>query len=289
MEGMEKIFCFDRPQNDGAMWAALANNNNGANSMWPMAAMMNGGMNGNNMFAWIVLLAMMRWMGNGNGWGDGNGAGLQGAEIQGQLDSLRTQMSDNHNSDLLMAGIRGSEGATRELASNLNCDFNALNGAICDVRSGIDRVAGQVGFSSERVINAVNLGDCNVISALKDCCCQNKELVQRMGYENQLGQKDLGFGIQRGFCDVTNTLNQSFAYTNSGIERGFSSVAYATQQQTCDIINNQNQNTQRLIDHMNCHWNSQLQQKYNDARLELSQLRQNETLIAALKTTTAAA
>ena len=36
---------------------------------------------------------------------------------------------------------------------------------------------------------------------------------------------------------------------------------------------------------MNAHWQSDLQQRYNDARLELSQQRQNATLIAALKTT----
>lgn len=41
------------------------------------------------------------------------------------------------------------------------------------------------------------------------------------------------------------------------------------------------------LDTLNSHWQSDLQQRYNDARLELSQKRQNETLIAALKTTTA--
>lgn len=282
----DKIICVPQHENNDALIASLMNNNNG---MWPMAAMMNGGMNGgNNMFAWIVLLAMMRWMG---GYGD-NGFcnnGIQSAEIQGQIDSLRTQMSDNHNSDLLMAGIRGSEGATRELANNLNCDFNALSNAICDVRSGIDRVAGQVGFSSERVINSVQLGDMNIITQLKDCCCSQKELIQRMGYENQLGQKDQMFATQNGFCNLTSMLQQNFAYTNTGIERGFSSVAYANQQQTCELTNTCNANTQRIIDVLNNHWNCELQQKYQDARLELSQQRQNAYLIDQLKTTTAAA
>ena len=45
-------------------------------------------------------------------------------------------------------------------------------------------------------------------------------------------------------------------------------------------------NTQRIVDVLNTHWQADLQQRYNDARLELSQQRQNAELIAALKTTT---
>ena len=70
-----------------------------------------------------------------------------------------------------MDGIKGNTTAIGQLATNLNCDFNTLNSAICDVKAGIQQVAGQVGFSAERVINAVNMGDCNVIQAIKDCCC----------------------------------------------------------------------------------------------------------------------
>ena len=54
----------------------------------------------------------------------------------------------------------------------------------------------------------------------------------------------------------------------------------------CDIIRAGEANTQRIVDVLNNHWQSDLQQRYNDARLELSQQRQNAALIAALKTTT---
>ena len=96
-----------------------------------------------------------------------------------------------------------------------------------------------------------------------------------MGYENQINNLQQSNAIQAGF-----------AYTNTGIERGFSNVAFETQKQTCDIINAGNANTQRIIDTLNCHWNQDLQQRYNDARLELSQRAQNEYLISKLKTTT---
>lgn len=48
-----------------------------------------------------------------------------------------------------MDAIRGNANAITQLASNLNCDFNALNNAICCVRSGIQEVAGNVNFVSK--------------------------------------------------------------------------------------------------------------------------------------------
>lgn len=56
--------------------------------------------------------------------------------------------------------------------------------------------------------------------------------------------------------------------------------------QTCEILRDNQRNTQHIIDTLNTHWNQDLQQKYNDARLELSQVRQNQYLISQLKPTT---
>jgi len=54
----------------------------------------------------------------------------------------------------------------------MGCDVNALQSAIQNVQSSIQTVGSQVGFSSERIINAVNQGDSGVIQALNNCCCQ---------------------------------------------------------------------------------------------------------------------
>lgn len=240
------------------------------------AAVMNGNNNWNNSpWMYLIFLALF----GGNGFGFGNRANnLQDAEIQNQIQSLRTQLSDNHNSDLLMSSIKGNGDALTTLAANLNCDFNQLETAVSNVRSTIDQVSGNVGFSAERVINAVNLGDLNLVQQLKDCCCQTQQNIIKMGYENQLGQKD-----------IQNAMQQGFSYTNTGLERGFSNIGFQMSQMACDLKTNANDNTQRIVDVLNAHWQSDLQQRYNDARLELSQQRQNATLIAALKTTTTTA
>lgn len=264
----EKIICCDRGNNDALAYAAMANNRRDGYD--PMAAMMMGNSWQNNPFMYLILLAMF----GGNGF-FGNGRGLQGTEIQSQIDSLRTQLSDNQNSNLLMDAVRGNATAVGQLAQNLNCDFNQLQNAVSSVQSAIQQVSGQVGFSAERVINAAQMGDAQITSALQNCCCQTQQSILKMGYENQLA-------IQ----GQTNALQQNLNFVNSSVERGFSAIGYQSAQDKCDIIRAGEVNTQRIVDTINNHWQADLQQKYNDARLELSQQRQNAELIAALKTTT---
>lgn len=275
MEGIEKIYCLDRPDNS-ALYAALANNNNSAE----MAALMNGGMNGmwNNPMMYLVWLAVL---GNGGLFGN-RGAGCANTELNGRLNSIQAQIDTNHNNDIALQAINGNHAAIHELAGILNTDFNSVSTGICDVRSAIKEVGGQIGYSAERVINAANVGDMNIITALKDCCCQNKELVQRMGYENQLGQKDLQAALQAGHTQLGFTMQQGFDRTNTGLERGFSSVAYENQRQTCDIINSGKDNTQRIIDTLNNHWSLETSQALQDAKFEISQLKQNQYLVKNL-------
>ena len=258
---VEKIYCTDNGNNDLAAILAATKNNDPATMM----AAMGGGMNNwmNNPFVYLVWMMFANRM-----WGnDQNGNPV----IQAQIDSLRNQMADNQNSNLLMDAVHGNAAAIGQLASNLNCDFNTLNSAICDVRGGVDRLSGQVGFSAERVINSVSQGNLQMIQALKDCCCQTQQNIIKMGYENQLGQRD-----------IINTLQQNFAYTNTGIERAASNIGFQLSQGICDLKTNDNAGVQRIIDTMNQHWNQELQLKYNDSRRELSQRDQTQAIVAGI-------
>ena len=274
MDTIEKVYCTGH-DND-ALVAALANKNN-CDPM-AMATMMNQNDYMNNPFAYLIwmIFAMRMWNNNGEN---------QGNAIQGQLDAMRTQISDNQNSTLVMDAIRGNATAISQLASNLNCDFNALSNAICTVRSGIQEVAGNINFSAERVINAINLGDANLTSALQNCCCQTQQNILKMGYEQQLGQKDIVNTIQT----QTLAMQQGHSNITTEILRNLATITAQNQQDKCDILRSGEMNTQRIVDVLNQHWQADLQQRYNDARLELSQQRQNAELIAALKTTTTTA
>lgn len=268
----EKIICCDRGNDNALAYAAMANRNN---DPMAMAAMMNGGMNNWNNSPWMYLIFLALFGGGGFGFGNRGSNMVQGAEIQDQIQSLRSQIADNHNNDLAMQAIQGNATAINQLAQSLNCDFNQLQTAVCGIQAAVQQVGGQVGFSAERVINAVNLGNQNIVQQLKDCCCQTQQNIIKMGYESQLGQKDIQNGMQQGF-----------AYTNTGLERGFSNIGYTLAQGFCDLKNAGTSNTQRIIDTLNNHWQEDLQLRLNRAELELSQQRQNATLIAALKTTT---
>ena len=255
----------------GGMMGSMFNRQN--NDPMAMAAMMNGGMNSWNNSPWMYLIFLALFGGGGFGWGNRNGQ-FQDAEIQSKLNQLSTQMQDGNNTNLVMYAIKGNKTALGQLASNLNCDFNQLQSGVCAIQAAIQEVGGKVGYSAERVINAVNLGDMNIVQQMKDCCCQTQQNIIKMGYENQLGQKDIVNGMQQGF-----------SYTNTGLERGFSNVGFQMSQLACDLKTNANDNTQRIIDTLNGHWQEDIQLRLNRAELERSQQSQDATLIAALKAT----
>ena len=256
--------------NDNLAAALLARGRD--NDPATMLAAINGGMGGgwNNPFAYMMMLGMFRFM-YGDGWNGGQNGNVQRAEIQSQIDSLRNQMSDNHNSDLLMGAIQENNQDLKTLAANLNCDFNALQSSVCGIQAAIQDVGGKVGFSAERVINAANLGNLNIIQQLKDCCCQTQQNIIRMGYEQQLGQKD-----------IVNTLQQNFAYTNTGVERAASSLSNLIQSVVCDLKTSGKENTQRIVDVLNNHWEQDLRIQLEDSKRR----EQTGFIIQQLKTTT---
>lgn len=268
MPEVDKVICMDHR-------GSCCNNNN--NDMLPLMAMMNGGMGMNqwmnNPFAYMM---MMAWERNYN---NGNCNNSQAIELSNQMEAMRSQLQDNQNIALLNSaigdGFNRNDFALSQLAQNLGVDFNSLQRCCCDVQAAIQQVGGQIGFSAERVINAANMGDCRVIEALKDCCCQTKQLVQEMGYETRLGLKDVGFGVERGICGLSREVQFGFDRTNTGLERGFSALGFQASQDKCDIIAAGKDNTQRIIDTLNNHWNSEQALALQDEKFKNSQLQQN--------------
>lgn len=249
----------------GGLLGAMANRDN--NNPLAMAAMMRDRDDAdmwNNPFAYMMMMGVMKWM-YGDNWNNrDNGADVQRAEIQSQIESLRNQMADNQNSNLLMGAIQGNGNDLKMLASNLNCDFNALQNSICGIQAGIQQLGGQVGFSAERVINAISQGNLQMTIALKDCCCQTQQNIIKMGYDNQLGQKD-----------IVNQMQQGFSYTNTGIERATSNLGFQMQQDKCDVIRAGENNTQRIIDTLTGHWSQEQANEIQDLKFKNSQLQQN--------------
>ena len=189
-----------------------------------LSLLTNGGMNNwvNNPFMYLIWMYMMRWFNNDQN----NGNCSLEAATQRQIQTLSDQMNDNHTSDLIMAAIQGNNTAIGEVATRLGCDLNAIASAVQSVRSDIGMVGSQLGFSAERIINAVNQGDCGVIQALKDCCCETQKSILTQNYENRIA-----------ISDATAKLKDSVNYVGLSVEKGFSNSNYETQAQTCAIQN----------------------------------------------------
>ena len=194
--------------NDNLATMAMMSNGAFGNGMW------------NNPMMYLVWMYVMRWMNNGD-WNNNSDPA-----VQRQLQTLQDQMQDNHNSDLIMQAIKGNSQALQDLSTRLSCDANAIQSAIQSVQSGIANVGSQVGFSSERVINAINSGDSNIIQALNNCCCATQKEILKMGYENQINNQNQTY-------QLTSQLNG----VNNVIQNGFRDTNYATQQQTCSLQN----------------------------------------------------
>lgn len=218
--------------------------------------------NGNN----DLISAIMSLKGNGNnndimnnplilllffallGGGNGFGFGNNANATNANTDynSLRDMINDNKNNELIFSAINGNRDALSALATNLNCSVASISSAIDGVKS-----------------------------TLQACCCENKTLTQSLGYETQI--RDL---------QNTNMINSSICGLNNTINQGFSAIGYNQAQQTATIVENANRNNQVLLDTLNNHWNQELLEKLNDARLKLSQSEQTQAIIAALKPAT---
>lgn len=175
------------------------------------AAMMNGGMGG----AWnnpIWALAFLAFLGRGGfGFGfDGNGG--HGC-VSNQLSQIQDTLNTNQGNTLLMNAIQGNATSVKELASAIGCNHNAVQTAINGLQAAICSVGNQVGMGSAQVINAIQSGNMSLANSLQSCCCDVRQDVTKMGYDNQI-----------------NNLQQSQL-----IQNGFSQVGYAAAEQTCGI------------------------------------------------------
>lgn len=257
---IEKIYCCDRGNyNDPLAMAAMFGRNGGF---------------GNNFAELFVLLLATRMFGGFGGFGGegfGFGQGQQNIEMQNQLQAIRTQLQDNQNLNCLQRAVDGNTADLRQLSNTLNCDFNTLQQCCCDLKQAMATIGGQIGYSKEAVINAVNSGDCQVIQAIKDCCCTTqKELIQMAG------------DIKLQNCQQTGELRNGQRDLGQAITQGFAQSSYETKSQTCEIIQAIKDAQQKTSDMLNTKWSNDQAREIQDLKNEISQLKQTETITAAV-------
>ena len=219
--------------------------------------------------------------GSGNGWGNLLGAGFGGfigaALGNGGLFGGNRGAADAGAAATVAAVNSGADSISRQVLAGQQ--EQQLMGSIGGVNSRIDALGGKIASNQSQAqvangfngVNA-NLGDlaANINAFARDmqnCCCQQKQLTIEQGYQAQLNNER-----------QTNT-----------IQAGFANLGYLIQQQGERAMANDTANTQKILDWLCNSKQLELQTTVQQLRDENGRLKQTQDIIAALKTTAAAA
>lgn len=187
----------------------------GGNKMDPnlVAALMNGRNNqdqfggANGWWLWIIVLF---WLWGGRGFGNGFGGNGNDCRANG----LPAQLNNDYGRELLMQAIQGNRSAIDQISNALNCSTSQLQNAICNVQGAIDKVAGQVGMTSQAVINAVQQQGCEIGNQISSCCCNLSSLINQSTCATQNMITQQSFDNQLRTLEQTNVLQNNI---NNGL------------------------------------------------------------------------
>lgn len=146
-------------------------------------------------FLWLLVLLLFGFGGGygfgGRGFGAGaaigSGALINDAAITGAVDTaIARARAAGISDDLMLQAVNGNKEALSNIANALNCDMSRVNDALSNIKCAIDKVAGEIGMTSQQVINAVQAGNASIISQMQSCCCDVKNAITSANYENQI-------------------------------------------------------------------------------------------------------
>ena len=147
-----------------------------------LAMMNNNGFGGNGAWIWIFFLAIL--------WGGWGGRGFGGANDG--TGFLASQLNNDYGRDVLLQAINGNATAISQLATTLNCDINAVQGALNSLSA------------------QVQSGNANITSQLASCCCDIKGAITTQGYENRIANAGNTADIISKIDAQTNIINDKF-------------------------------------------------------------------------------
>lgn len=201
---------------------------------------------------WLVLIfAIFGWGGFG-GWGGGfggnGGNGANGAGFQGW--ATRSDISESFALNDIQNGIRGIQqgicDSTYALNNTMQSGFNGVNVGMLQGFNGV-----QQAINADTVANMQNTNALQ--SQLANCCCETREAIQGINYN-----------LATNTCALQNTMNNN----------------------TRDLIENQNSNARAILDFMVNDKIATLQAENSDLKRAASQDRQSALLTTAMASQT---
>lgn len=209
-----------------------------------------GGENGSWFIIILFLFAFLGW-GN-NGWGGGSGGGIsENYTLISDMGQLERKI------DGVYSGICDS---TFALNNTINNGFAAAQNTMTQGFAGLNTGMVTQGYETR-------LGIQNIGAQMQQCCCDLRQQVS-----------DVNYNMATQANGITNAVNTGFCQTN-----------FNGQQNTRDLLENQNANTRAILDAINANKVEALKdriaeqnQQINALNLAASQTAQNAYLIDKL-------
>lgn len=214
----------------------------------------NNGMFGND-WAWIVILLLFGWGGNGRGFGANGGFGGWGGNVgcgtpcatQADVRAAVDQQTLISKLDQQTYGLADS---TYSLNNTINGNFRTLDGAICSL-----------GYQALQNTNALQ-------SQLAECCCDTRSAI-----------KDVNTGIERTGWNISKQISDCCCdLEKMNMQNRFDAQAY-----NCNTLQAIDKLGDRIIDYMSNEKVQALRDENQALRLSASQAKQNQYLIDQIK------
>ncbi|MBO5854385.1 MAG: hypothetical protein J6Q61_06580 [Bacteroidales bacterium] len=209
----------------------------------------NGGMFGNDSWAWIVILLLFGYGRGFGGFGGGFGGGAScGAPCATQAD-VRAAVDQQTLISKLDQQTYGLADSTYALNNTINGNFRTLDGAICNL-----------GYQALQNTNALQ-------TQLADCCCGIKGEIKDVAYGNAVNTNAIQQQISSCCCDLE----------KMNMQNRFDAQAY-----NCNTLQAIDKVGDRIIDYLANEKTQALRDENFALRLAASQAQQNEALLNKL-------
>ena len=118
--------------------------------------------------------------------------------------------------EMLMSAIQRNGTDIAQLAHSIGCSDNAIKDAIGQVSTQICNLAGQNGLSFQQVINSIQTGNSSIVNQLCQCCCDLKGSIKDVAIGQERGFSSVSYETQRQTCDIEKAISQSTAEIMAG-------------------------------------------------------------------------
>lgn len=185
----------------------------------------NGWLGGNGDGSFLLLFLLILFGGWGNGFNNRGQAGqlTNDAAVTGAVDAaIQRARADGLSDQSILDAIRGNQTIIQTLANTFNTDISNVQQSLCALNGGIDKLSGQIGLSGQQVINAIQMGNLNLVQQLMSCCCDTKTLITQQAHETQLATMEqtntLSDRMQTGFSDIRQIIDNQTAQMTAGFQ-----------------------------------------------------------------------